>query len=285
MKNLICLCLLFSSTFLPAQEKPLQISLWPDGAPGSESRKDEPEQAQDWWVRNIHNPSVTVFLPSKEKANGTAVVICPGGGHTNLVYNSEGRDAAEFFNRIGVTAFVLKYRLFRSPNSGYTLENHVKADAYRAIRLVRSRAAEWGIDTTKIGIMGFSAGGEVAALVAYQPGNGDPLAKDPIEKVNGKPDFQILVYPGPLGIPEKVPAGSPPVFVIAANDDICCSGPVVKLIQAYRAAGIPIEAHLLAQGAHAFNMGQRTALLSVKHWPDRLYDWMVDSKLIPASVK
>ncbi len=256
-----------------------QIPLWPNGAPGSESRKNEPEQAKDWWVKNIHNPSVTVFLPAKEKATGAAVVICPGGGHRALVYNSEGRDAAVFLNSIGVAAFVLKYRLFREENSIYTLET-TRQDALRAMRLVRSRAVEWGIDENRIGIMGFSAGGEVVSQVAYENGNGNPNAPDPIDKMNGRPDFQILVYPGPLGVPEILPADAPPAFLVAAIDDECCSAPVLSLLQKYHAAKIPAEAHIYARGAHAFNMGKRSDLVTLKTWPQRLADWMNDNSIL-----
>lgn len=275
-KNWLILFVLISSFGAFGQSTPTQIPLWPNGAPGFEMLRNEPEQAQDWWVRNVHNPSITVFLPPKEKATGAAVVICPGGGHVNLVYNSEGRDAAIYLNSIGVAAFVLKYRLFRAENSKYTLDN-VKEDAYRAMRLVRSRAKEFGIDTSRLGIMGFSAGGEVAALIAYSSGLGNPKASDPIDRLNGKPNFQVLVYPGPLGIPDKVPADAPPAFMVAANDDACCSGPVVKLIEGYREAKVSMEAHLYAQGNHAFNMGQRTTLLSIKNWPQRLAEWLNDN--------
>ncbi len=262
------------------QENPKVIPLWPYGAPGFEDRRNEPEQAKDWWVKNIHNPSIHVYFPEKIKSNGAAIVICPGGGHRALVYNSEGRDAAVFLNTLGVTAIVLKYRLFREENSTYTLEKHVREDAYRAMRLVRSYASEWNIDTARIGIMGFSAGGEVAALIAYDPGIGDQKADDPIDRLNGKPNFQILVYPGPLGIPDKVPSNAPPAFVIAANDDVCCSGPVVELLQKYRDAHVSIEAHIFAQGNHAFNMGDRSTLNSIKTWPQRLADWLNDTNII-----
>ncbi|MEP6467054.1 MAG: alpha/beta hydrolase, partial [Parafilimonas sp.] len=142
------------------------IPLWKNGAPGFENKKNEPELAKDWWVRNINNPSLTVFLPEKEKANGTAVIICPGGGHMNLVYNAEGVDAAKYFTNLGVTAFVLKYRLYRQVSSIYTIEN-TKQDIFRAIRLVRSKAQDFNIDTARIGVMGFSAGGEVAGWASY----------------------------------------------------------------------------------------------------------------------
>ena len=271
------LTVLLSISDLAQENKPQEILLWPNGAPGFENKRDEPQQAQDWWVRNIHNPSITVYLPPKDKATGAAVVICPGGGHSNLVFNAEGVEPAIYLNSIGVTAFVLKYRLAREKNSPYTIEKHVREDAYRAMRLVRSRAAEWNVDTKRIGMLGFSAGGEVVALVAYSSGDGDLKAIDPIERVNGRPDFQMLVYPGPLGIPEVVPANSPPTFLLVANDDECCSSPVMKLLQKYREANISIEAHIYAKGKHGFNMGNGSTLNSIKTWPQRMADWLLDS--------
>lgn len=259
-----------------AQTKPLVVPLWEKGAPGFENRKNEPEEAKDYWVKNIHNPSIAVYFPSKEKANGSAVIICPGGGHRILVYNAEGTEAAEYLNNLGVTAIVLKYRLAREENSPYDLKIHPQQDAYRAIRLVRSRAKEWGIDINRVGILGFSAGGEVVASVAYGSGNGDSAAKDPIDRLNGKPNFQMLVYPGPLGIPEVVPADAPPAFMLAANNDECCSLPVVSLLQKYRAAKVPIEVHIYAKGAHAFNMGSRSEFSSLRAWPQRMADWLLD---------
>ncbi len=258
------------------QVKYFVVPLWQNGAPGFENRRNEPEISKDWWVRNIHNPSLMVYLPEKAKANGAAVVICPGGGHSQLVINPEGRDPALFLTGLGVTAIVLKYRLIREENSPYTMDN-VKQDAYRAMRMVRSRAKEWNIDTARIGMLGFSAGGEVVALVAYADGAGDPNASDPIDRLNGKPNFQMLVYPGPLGIPDVVPADAPPAFLLAANDDNCCSEPVVKLIQKYRSAKVSVEAHIYAQGKHAFNMGDRSQLNSIKTWPQRMADWLSDN--------
>jgi acetyl esterase/lipase len=158
---------------LPASmlaQVPEEIPLWSNGAPGFENRRNEPTVAKDWWVKNIHNPSITVYLPPPDKATGAAVIICPGGGHRELVFNAEGRDPAVYLNSIGVAAFVLKYRLAREENSPYTIENHVRQDAYRAIRMVRSNAAKWNIDPNRVGMLGFSAGGEVVALIAYSPG-------------------------------------------------------------------------------------------------------------------
>jgi acetyl esterase/lipase len=186
-----------------ARLRPEVIHLWPNGAPGFEGRRNEPEQAKDWWVRNINNPSLTVFLPPNERATGAAVVIAPGGGFRELVFNAEGKQAAEFLNGIGVAAFVLKYRLPKEAGSPYTTA-HVREDAYRAMRLVRSRARDWGVDPARVGILGFSAGGELASMIAYAPGDGDAKAADPIDRLNGKPSFQMLVYPGGP-VPDAIP--------------------------------------------------------------------------------
>jgi acetyl esterase/lipase len=265
-----------------AADGPKQIPLWPNGAPGFESRKDEPETAKSYWVRNVHNPSITAFLPPADKATGAAVIICPGGGHSLLVYNAEGAEAARYLNSIGVAAFALKYRLGREQGSPYKPEIHAREDGIRAMRLVRSRAAEWGIDPKRVGIMGFSAGGEVASWVAYSPGNGDPKAADPIDRLNSRPDFQILIYPGPLGIPEKVPVGSPPAFLLVANDDRGAGRVIASLFQKYRDAGAPVEMHVFARGGHAFNMGNRSKLQTLKHWPERMAEWMKDNDILEA---
>ncbi len=260
-----------------SQSKPLVISLWEKGAPGFEHLKNEPEEAKDYWVKHINNPTITAYFPPKEKANGTAVIICPGGGHRLLVINAEGTEPAEFLKNLGVTAFVLKYRLGREENSPYSVEKHPKEDAYRAMRLVRSRAAEWGINPDRVGILGFSAGGEVVSSIAYGDGKGNENAVDPIDRLNGKPDFQMLVYPGPLFIPDSVNINAPPLFMVAANDDACCSAPVVKLLQAYRAAKVPVEVHLYPRGGHGFNMGNRSLSAAIKGWPQRMADWLADN--------
>lgn len=252
------------------------ISLWKNGAPGFENRRNEKEEAKDWWVKNIHNPSVTVFLPPKEIANGAAVVICPGGGHRTLVFNAEGRDAAKFMNSIGVTAFVLKYRLFREENSPYKEEN-AKEDIFRAMRLVRSMAKEYGIDTSRIGVMGFSAGGEMAGWVSYHYTDKNFSTPDDIDKLSARPAFQVLIYPGPLAVPDSVMSTAPQSFLLAANDDECCSEPIVRLLEMHRKAKVPMEIHLYQQGNHAFNMGYRSSLSTIKTWPQRLADWLKDN--------
>lgn len=260
-----------------AQESPLVVPLWENGAPGFEDRKDEPEQAADWWVRNIHNPTANVFIADPEKANGTAVVIFPGGGHINLVYNSEGVRAAEFFNSIGITAIVIKYRLAREEGSPYNLEKHNAQDAHRGVRIARAYAEQWGYDPNRVGIVGFSAGGETAALVAYGDGTEHQTIKDEIDRISSKPNFQVLVYPGPLFIPDKVDKQAPSTFTVVSNNDECCSEPIIKLLLAYRKAGAPFEAHIYAHGDHAFNMGTRSELEGISTWPARLKDWLIDS--------
>ena len=258
---------------------PPVIRLWEGGAPGSESRRSEAEQAKDWWVKNIHNPSLTVFLPPPDKANGTAVIIAPGGGHRELVFNPEGVEPAQYLASLGITAFALKYRLFREPGSNYTIE-HTAQDIRRAMRTVRARAAEWRIDPARIGVMGWSAGGEVAALVAYPPVEGDANAKDPIERVSARPDFQILIYPGPFGIPAKIPADAPPLFLLGAADDEYVANVLFVLTERYHAARAPLEVHIYQQGKHAFNMGQRSQFVSIRNFRGRIGEWLTDRGLL-----
>jgi acetyl esterase/lipase len=268
-----------------AQEKPQQVPLWPNGAPGFESRRNEPETSKDYWIANIHNPSITVYLPPKEKATGAAVVICPGGGHRLLVFKAEGDEPARYLNSIGVAAFALKYRLEREEGSPYSIEKEAREDGQRAMRLVRSRAKEWGLDPNRIGMMGFSAGGELASMVAFGSGAGDSTAADPIDSLSCRPDFLILIYPGPLGSPQVVSSDAPPAFLLAANDDIGPSGTIANLLQKYRAAKVPVELHIFAKGAHGFNMGYRSKLLTIKGWPQRLGDWLADSYILDPSLR
>jgi acetyl esterase/lipase len=256
------------------------VPLWKHGPPGFESRRNIPEQAHDYWVKSINNPSLTVFLPPQGKATGTAVVIVPGGGHRELVFNAEGIDPAKYFQQLGVAAFALKYRLALEPGSPYQIERDALADVQRAIRLVRSRATEWGVDPARVGVMGWSAGGELAAMVTYGPNNGDPEAIDPVNRLSCRPDFQIVIYPGPRGVPDRFEAKPPPAFFLAAGDDTGPSRTITRLLELYRVADVPAEVHIYAQGHHAFNMGYRSDLVSIKDWPQRLTDWMTDSGLL-----
>lgn len=286
MKNiLIAVALLLGAVpVITAQETPEVIHLWTNGAPGFESRKDEPELAKDYWIRNINNPSITLFLPPREIANGAAVVICPGGGFRELVFNSEGVEPAKFFNKLGVAAFVLKYRLVRETNSPYSINIHPLEDGQRAMRLVRSRAMEWNLDPHRIGIVGFSAGGEVASLVSYANFDGNPSSTDTVEKTSAKADFQISIYPGPLGVPATLTTNAPPSFFLAADDDRFHSKVITDLLEKFRAVKVPAEVHLYAKGGHGFNMGYRSKLISIKGWPDLMANWMADNQILSTNL-
>lgn len=264
-----------AAVIMSQQSQPIHLKLWPNGAPGSESKKDVPEEAKNWWVKNIHNPSIDVFMPPKDKANGAAVVVFAGGGHSQLVYPPEGIEPAEFLASKGYVAVAVKYRLFREPGSLTTFAD-TKVDSYRAMRTVRANAAEWGIDPNRVGALGFSAGGENVFSIAFDSGAGDPNAADKIDRENGKPNFIMQVYPGPLGVPETIPADAPPAFMIVANDD-GLANVVLGVASKYRAAKAPIEVHLLAQGGHGFNMGNRSKLVSVNTWPNRMVEWLSDN--------
>ena len=176
------------------------VSLWPTGAPGSPS----PAPPEEWnpvtdgfhRVRNIHNPSLTIFLPPKNLANGTAFVICPGGGHNYLVMDLEGASVARRLNEMGIAAFVLKSRLAHTPGFHYKVEVESLQDAQRAIRMLRSRAGEWHLNPRKIGIMGFSAGGEIGELVETRFDSGKPDSTDPVDHFSSRPDLAVLGYPG-----------------------------------------------------------------------------------------
>lgn len=286
LRIVIGLALLGLSAVARAQETPQGapsvVHLWPNGAPGFEQRKDIPEQAASYWVKNVNNPSLTVFLPPKEKATGAAVILCPGGGFSELGFVPEGIAAAEYFNSIGVAAFALKYRLFREPGSVYNM-THPHQDGLRAMRLVRSRAAEWGLDPKRIGMVGFSAGGEVVSMTAFGETAGDVNAPDPVERVSARPDFIVEIYPGPLGIPQTLPPNAPPAFLLVADDDDHTNA-VVDIFRLYRAAKISVEVHVFAKGAHAFNMGTRSKLTTIKNWPQRLADWMADNNILNPAV-
>jgi len=269
------LSVVIAATFL--QTSPIRVSLWKDGAPGSEAHRNDPEQAKDWWVKNIHDPSINVYLPPKEKATGAAMVIFPGGGHSQLVYPPEGIEPAQYLASQGIVGIAVKYRLFREPGSTYTFENATVPDSYRAMRMVRAHAAEWGIDPKRVGAMGFSAGGENVSGIAFGPGLGDPSSKDPVERESGKPSFIVEIYPGPLGIPAEVPKDAPPAFFLISNDDDGHMGAVLDLMNKYRKVKASMEAHIYTQGGHGYNMGGRSKLMSISTWPKRLSEWLADN--------
>jgi acetyl esterase/lipase len=267
-----------AGSVLAQQAAPPVVQLWPDGAPGSEKRHGEPEKLTDGaYVSNVHDPSLTVLRADPRHANGAAIVVVPGGGHRMLVFQNEGVVAGKLLNRVGVTAFVLKYRLQHGPDSaGYTASREGAADLRRAVRWVRAHAPEYGVDPQRVGVMGFSAGGELVSLVADNPEPAPRGKTDALDRQSARPDFQVLVYPGPLGSPAKAVDGAPPAFLVAGSRDTCCMPPTLTLYQQLVKAGVSAELHLYADTDHAFNVGQRGERVSLQHWPDRLTDWLSD---------
>lgn len=262
------------------KDLPAAVPLWPQGAPGSESRAAEPEKVEGANVCNIHNPTLTPYVPEAGKATGTGVIICPGGGHSKLCLGHEGYALAEWFRERGIAAFVLKYRLAREKGSTYTIQDHAMADARRALRLIRSRAADWQVKPDRLGILGFSAGGELAAFAAMKSDPGQKDAADPIERESCRPDFQALIYPGTSGLfaAEK---GMPPLFIAAGySDRPDISEGMATLYLKYKAAGVKAEMHLYANAGHGFGYKPDAKPSAGARWPQRLVEWLEDSALL-----
>lgn len=265
-----------------------EVVLWPNGAPGSEGMTAqevaEPPNAEHNYLKvtKIHKPSITVFLPSRETATGAAVIIAPGGAHRFLAFDHEGLNVAHYLNTKGVAAFVLKYRLAREEGSPYQVEVHPVMDAHRAIRLIRSRAAEWNVDPGRIGIMGFSAGGAVAALASTTYDAGKPEASDPIDRLSSRPDFQALIYPGIRPETVNITADSPQAFLLCADNDRMPSLTLAALYPAFKKAGVPVEIHVYASGGHGFGLREKPTkpTPASTSWQVRFTDWMADRGLL-----
>ena len=257
------------------------IKLWPDCAPGAVGR-----EAADV-------PTLTPYFPSPEKATGAAVIVCPGGGYGHLAQH-EGEPVAQWLNTLGVAAFVLKYRLGPRYQQPAPL-----LDAQRAIRLVRANASKWNLDIERVGILGFSAGGHLAATAGTHYDAGDPGTADPLERVSSRPSVMILLYPvvtmrefthagskknllGGNPAPElvalysneeQVTKDTPPAFLVHTFADTAV--PVensLQLVAALRKAKVPVELHLYEKGAHGFGLGRGDPVLST--WPARCADWL-----------
>jgi endo-1,4-beta-xylanase len=253
--------------------------LWAQGAPGSEARKDEAERLDGSNITNVHNPSITPYLPEAGKATGTAVIVCPGGGHSKLCVGHEGYALCEWFRDHGIAAFLLKYRLSREEGTTYTLQGNAMDDTRRAIRLVRSRAAEWSIKPDRIGILGFSAGGELAAYAAMDSRPGDPASKDSIETQNSRPDFHARIYPGKSDT-FTAAAGMPPVFIACGyGDRPDISEGMAAVYLKYKKAGVKAELHIYANAGHGFGYRPGGETPAAK-WVDRFREWLADSGLL-----
>lgn len=278
----------------PAKEidHPASVPLWSQGAPGFESKKDVKESV-DWRqepdivfpvTSGIHNPSITPYLPAKGKATGAAVIIAPGGGHMFLTMDREGYDLGQWLADHGVAAFVLKYRLARDNSNPkgaaqpYTIDQHALADAQRAIRLIRSRASEWGVNPARVGILGFSAGGEVALLAGTHFDAGKADAADAVERQSSRPDFFVPVYPGGLQRTDlNLSKDTPPAFLLCAYDDRMPEQ-LSQFFVALKKAGVNAEIHIYNSGGHGF--GVRDRPIAVSKWPQRLVEWMGDLGLL-----
>ncbi|HYV26436.1 MAG TPA: alpha/beta hydrolase [Candidatus Eisenbacteria bacterium] len=271
---------LFTAVILLAAELPTEIPLWPNGAPGSEGKTAKEVVAKsasgELSVWSIHHPSLTPYLPAKEKATGTAMLVIPGGGHRNLAITHEGYNVAEWLSEHGIAAFVLKHRLARETNSTYKIEVESLADTQRAMRLIRSRAANWNLDPNRIGAIGFSAGGELVNLVCARFDDGQPDAGDAIERQPCRPNFQALIYPGRSGDIQPT-NGFPPVFLACSyTDRKDISEGLAETYLRFKHAGVPAELHIYSTGGHGFGL-RASNKKPVGAWVMRLEEWMGDS--------
>jgi len=270
------------------QNQPKVIPLWAEGEIDT-AGWDQPEEDTSLpdglkVVRNVVRPTLTAFLPDPSIAAGTAVIVCPGGAYHFLAYDHEGIQVARWLNDRGIAAFMLKYRLVQTGDDfpqcvGEHLSDPQKmaalvepvyplvtADGCQAVRLVRARAAEWGISPERVGIMGFSAGGFVTLSTA--------LHFDP----SSRPDFAAPIYSAPP-LDAPIPADAPPLFLLCAADDDMASGVSTRFYSAWRAAGRPVELHIYAKGGHGF--GMKKLGLPSDAWIERFGEWLQAQGFLP----
>jgi acetyl esterase/lipase len=256
------------------------VPLWPDGTPGSlagGSEKVRLTESGEHIVSNVHAPSITVYEPPAALATGAGVVVIPGGGHRELWMDHEGYRVAEFLAAHGIAAFVLKYRLAREPGSAYSIEAQSLPDVRRSIRLVRSQAARWHIDPGNLGVMGFSAGGELAALAAGGYDEGVNSSADSVERQSSRPSFQVLIYPS---IPPALAYSpdTPRAFLLAGTDDQpAISQGLADLYLALRRAGAQAELHLYQGVGHGFGL-RASNKGPIAAWPQRFLEWMNENR-------
>ncbi len=267
---------LIGSVSVRAAELP-PVALWAEGAPGSQG-KPAGEHVRvtgqgEHIVSGVHSPSLTPFLPDADKSTGVAVIVVPGGGHRELWMDHEGYRVGRWLSDHGIAAFVLKYRLAREEGSTYTIEGDELADLGRAVRLVRSHASDWRIASGKVGVMGFSAGGELAALAGAWPERAMNGAEDPIDQQRSRPDFMALIYPA---IPKDMALSKdvPPTFLLCGADDSpAISLGLADLYLALRRAGVSAELHIIASLGHGFGLRDSNPP-NARSWPDVFFAWL-----------
>jgi endo-1,4-beta-xylanase len=253
------------------------VFLWPGDAPGSEG-KSAPEKVRltpegEIIVSSVNRPSITPYLPDKDMATGVGVIVIPGGGHKELWMDHEGYRVGQWLRDHGVAAFVLKYRLANEDRSTYTILGNSLSDVRRALRLVRNRATDWNVAADRIGVIGFSAGGELAALAGVFFDQGQLRSADSVERETSRPAFVALIYPA---IPQDlvVRRDSPPMFLLCGGEDNpAISEGVPNLYLALKHGGIPAELHILSGVGHGFGIRDRNEP-HVSQWTTLLYNWL-----------
>lgn len=276
--------LLAAVSLAGTEDKPEVLQVWPGNPPGETKPIAEEKITKSKTVKGITNvskPTLTIFRPAKDKDTGAAVIVCPGGGYHMLAWDLEGEEVAAWLNTIGVTGIILKYRVPRRPGQDLTKPPiGPMQDAQRALSLVRSKAKEWHLDSKKIGILGFSAGGHLVAAAATHFDKRAYEPMDEIDKIDCRPDFAVLIYPGYLAEKEKdklnpdihVRKECPPMFFAHANNDPVTPENSVRLYLALKRAGVPAELHIYATGGHGF--GLRPSNKPCSTWPKSCEAWM-----------
>lgn len=285
--TLLVACLLASLT-AAAAEPALTLNVWPGVPPGDPPglKADEQWKPGNLLTGTVATPTLAVYRPSKDKDNGAAVLICPGGGFYQLSMVDEGAGVAAWLNSIGVTGIVLKYRI---PNrEGIPRYLAGLQDAQRSMSLIRAKAAEWGLDPQRIGIIGFSAGGQLAADVETNFDRRMYPAIDDMDRPDPRPDFALVIYPGGIAARgSEVPAltadvrvakDTPPTFLSISNDDRGGPENAVYLYLALKQAGVPAELHVWGEGGHGYGIRPGTAPHTT--WPARAADWMANRGLL-----
>jgi len=280
----LVLTLALAHTLSAQGAEPKVVKLWPGKAPGETKELppegyQKPKDEKDTIKRlmNVSEPTITIFPAAKDKANGAAVVVAPGGGYSILAIEHEGTQVCEWLQSHGVTGVLLKYRVPKRDNQSPT-NLAMLQDAQRAVALTRRHAKEWNIDPDRVGILGFSAGGHLAATTCLTKKRMYAVESED-ESVSHLPNFGILVYPAYLADNEgklrpeyEVTKDSPPMCLVHSSDDRLTSENSVSLYLALKKAGVPAELHLYATGGHGY--GMRKADQPYATWPDRAADWM-----------